>query len=277
MSKKAIILLIILLVLIVGIVSIVAFLLKNEAKNFNSDITVSVKSNQVITSPLQIDGKARGFWFFEASFPIKLVDENNNILAITIAQAKEDPVTGEVNWMTEDFVDFKAKLEFVPEKNQKGFLIFMRDNPSGLPENNEEFKVPVQMEAVETTIVKVFFNNNQMDPEMSCNKVFPIERTIKKTEAVGRVAIEELLKGPLETEETQGFFTSINSGVKIQSLIIENGTAKIDFDEQLQFQVGGSCRVSAIRAQIIETLKQFSTVKNVIISINGRTEDILQP
>ncbi|HOZ16301.1 MAG TPA: GerMN domain-containing protein [Candidatus Portnoybacteria bacterium] len=277
MSKKAIILLIILLVLIVGIVSIVAFLLKNEAKNFNSDITVSVKSNQVITSPLQIDGKARGFWFFEASFPIKLVDENNNILAITIAQAKEDPVTGEVNWMTEDFVDFKAKLEFVPEKNQKGFLIFMRDNPSGLPENNEEFKVPVQMEAVETTIVKVFFNNNQMDPEMSCNKVFPIERTIKKTEAVGRVAIEELLKGPLETEETQGFFTSINSGVKIQSLIIENGTAKIDFDEQLQFQVGGSCRVSAIRAQIIETLKQFSTVKNVIISINGRTEEILQP
>ncbi|HNU96808.1 MAG TPA: GerMN domain-containing protein [Candidatus Portnoybacteria bacterium] len=277
MSKKAIILLIILLVLIVGIVSIVAFLLKNEAKNFNSDITVSVKSNQVITSPLQIDGKARGFWFFEASFPIKLVDENNNILAITIAQAKEDPVTGDVNWMTEDFVDFEAKLEFVPEKNQKGFLIFMRDNPSGLPENNEEFKVPVQMEAVETTIVKVFFNNNQMDPEMSCNKVFPIERTIKKTEAVGRVAIEELLKGPLETEETQGFFTSINSGVKIQSLIIENGTAKIDFDEQLQFQVGGSCRVSAIRAQIIETLKQFSTVKNVIISINGRTEEILQP
>ena len=277
MSKKAIILLIILLVLIVGIVSIVAFLLKNEAKNFNSDITVSVKSNQVITSPLQIDGKARGFWFFEASFPIKLVDENNNILAITIAQAKEDPVTGEVNWMTEDFVDFKAKLEFVPEKNQKGFLIFMRDNPSGLPENNEEFKVPVHLEAVETTIVNVFFNNNQMDPEMSCNKVFPIERTIKKTEAVGRVAIEELLKGPLETEETQGFFTSINSGVKIQSLIIENGTAKIDFDEQLQFQVGGSCRVSAIRAQIIETLKQFSTVKNVIISINGRTEEILQP
>jgi len=45
----------------------------------------------------------------------------------------------------------------------------------------------------------------------------------------------------------------------------------------LQYQVGGSCRVSAIRAQIIETLKQFSTVKNVVISINGRTEDILQP
>ena len=53
--------------------------------------------------------------------------------------------------------------------------------------------------------------------------------------------------------------------------------AYVDFDEQLEFQVGGSCRVSAIRAQIIQTIKQFSTVKDVIISINGRTEDILQP
>jgi len=45
----------------------------------------------------------------------------------------------------------------------------------------------------------------------------------------------------------------------------------------LEFQVGGSCRVSAIRAEIIQTLKQFSTIKEVIISINNRTEDILQP
>ncbi|MBA7661011.1 hypothetical protein ES703_69021 [subsurface metagenome] len=65
--------------------------------------------------------------------------------------------------------------------------------------------------------------------------------------------------------------------MRIQKLIIENGVAKIDFDEQLEFQVGGSCRVVAIRAQITETLKQFPTVDNVIISIDGRTEDILQP
>lgn len=51
----------------------------------------------------------------------------------------------------------------------------------------------------------------------------------------------------------------------------------IDFDERLEFQVGGSCRVAAISAQIRETLKQFPQVKEVIISINGRTEDILQP
>lgn len=129
----------------------------------------------------------------------------------------------------------------------------------------------------ETMVVKVYFNNDKLDPEFSCNKVFPVEREIVKTQAVGRAALGELLKGPTEKEKSDSFLTNINSGVKIQSLIIENGTAKVDFDEQLEFQVGGSCRVAAIRAQITETLKQFSTVDNVIISINGRTEDILQP
>jgi spore germination protein GerM len=45
----------------------------------------------------------------------------------------------------------------------------------------------------------------------------------------------------------------------------------------LEFQVGGSCRVAAIRAQITDTLKQFPPVDEVIISIDDRTEDILQP
>ena len=89
----------------------------------------------------------------------------------------------------------------------------------------------------------------------------------------------ELFKGPTEDEKNQGFFTSINDGVLLQSLMIgmESGTAWADFNEQLEYQVGGSCRVSAIRAQIEQTLKQFSTIKNVVISIDGRTEDILQP
>ncbi len=129
----------------------------------------------------------------------------------------------------------------------------------------------------ETTKVKIYFNNSKLDPEVSCNKVFAVEREILKTPAVGQAALENLLKGPTDTEKAEGYSTSINPEVKIQKLIIDNGTAKVDFDEQLEFQVGGSCRVAAIRAQITQTLKQFSTVKEVIISINGRTEDILQP
>ena len=136
---------------------------------------------------------------------------------------------------------------------------------------------PWQKVYPKTLKVKVYFNNSKLDPEFSCNKVFPVEREVSKTQAAARAALEELLKGASEKEKIEGFFTSINPGVKIQSLVIENGTAKVDFDEQLEFQVGGSCRVAAIRAQITQTLKQFPTVNSVIISIDGRTEDILQP
>lgn len=132
-------------------------------------------------------------------------------------------------------------------------------------------------ESAGTTTIEVFFNNSIMDPEISCNKVFPVERVIEITKAPASTSLALLFAGPTSEEKDRGFFTSINEGVATQYLKIENGVAFADFNGQLEFQVGGSCRVSAIRAQIAETLKQFSTVKDVIISINGRTEDILQP
>ncbi len=94
------------------------------------------RAQEEISSPLFISGKARGYWFFEASFPIELVDENNNLIAQTIAQAKGE-------WMTEDFVPFEATLNFVNPKTNKGFLIFRKDNPSGLKENDDELRVPI--------------------------------------------------------------------------------------------------------------------------------------
>jgi hypothetical protein len=99
-------------------------------------IVENPKAGEEISSPLFISGKARGFWFFEASFPIELVDENNNLIAQTIAQAKGE-------WMTEDFVPFEAVLNFSNPKTDNGFLIFRKDNPSGLKEHDDELKVPV--------------------------------------------------------------------------------------------------------------------------------------
>jgi len=40
----------------------------------------SPRPNEAITSPLTIRGTARGYWFFEASFPIRLVDEKGEVL-----------------------------------------------------------------------------------------------------------------------------------------------------------------------------------------------------
>ena len=133
------------------------------------------------------------------------------------------------------------------------------------------------IEQRKTIIVKIFFSNSQEDLQaLNCEKVYSVERQVLKNKAMVQ-ALEELLNGPSLEEQEKGYFTNINPGVNINSFIVEDNIAKVDFDEQLEYQVGGSCRVMAIRSQITGTLVQFPEVNDVIISINGRTEDILQP
>lgn len=236
----------------------------------NSNINlISPLANEVITSPLAIKGEAKGSWFFEAQFPIQLEDDQGNKLAAGIATAQDE-------WMTENMVPFIANLTFNPGNAEKGFLILERDNPSGQASTSERIKVPVLFRG-ESITIKVFFSNDSLDPAISCTKVFPVERTITKTDAIGRAALEQLLLGPTEVEEVNAYVTSINSNVKINSLDIDNGVARVDFSSEIEKGVGGSCKVSAIRAQISETLKQFPTVKDVVISVDGRVDDALQP
>jgi hypothetical protein len=97
----------------------------------------NLPANQKVSSPLVITGQARGTWFFEASFPVKLVDANNKTLATGVAQAQGE-------WMTENYVPFSVTLNFTKPTTATGFLILERDNPSGLPQNADEFRIPVE-------------------------------------------------------------------------------------------------------------------------------------
>ena len=144
---------------------------------------------------------------------------------------------------------------------------------------NKTVTPPVTPPQTEQMIVKIFLGSTKIDADgRYCERSYPVDRFIIKTDAPAKAALEELLKGPTAGEKTQSFFTSINPDTKINSLTIKDGVAKVDFDETLEKSVGGSCRTAAIRAQITETLKQFDTVKTVVISINGKGGDqILQP
>lgn len=231
------------------------------------------KPNQKISSPLILQGEARGPWFFEGSFPVKLFDQNNNLLYSGIAQTQFD-------WMSEGFVPFTAQLEFDATQlvGQTGKLVLEKDNPSGLAANDDQLVTTIIFDEPQTTSVDVYFGNTELNPNsVDCSKVFLVKRQIPKTVAVARGAIGELLKGPTKTEKEEGYHSSINSGVKLRKLKIDQGVAYIDFDEQLEYQLGGSCRVAAIRSQIVETLKQFPTIKDVVISVDDRVDDILQP
>lgn len=125
-----------------------------------------------------------------------------------------------------------------------------------------------------TMVVKVFFSDERR-MNANCADVTASTRIIPRTEAVGAKALEELLKGPITQERGLGLATNIPAGTKLLKLRIESGTAYADFSEELDKNIGGSCRVSAIRAQITQTLKQFSNIRNVVISVQGRVDDVL--
>lgn len=98
----------------------------------------SMLEGSVIKSPLALSGRARGTWYFEASFPIELKDSEGNTLVTAVAQAQSD-------WMTEDFVDWSATMTWDAASTTatSGVLIFKKDNPSGLPEHDASLEIPI--------------------------------------------------------------------------------------------------------------------------------------
>lgn len=100
------------------------------------------RPNDEITSPLVVTGEARGNWYFEASFPVRLLDGNGKELVVVPAQAQGD-------WMTTEFVPFRAELTFTPPDTKEGTLILEKDNPSGLPEHADEVRIPIRFKNTE--------------------------------------------------------------------------------------------------------------------------------
>jgi hypothetical protein len=84
-------------------------------------------------------GTARGYWYFEASFPIELIDKNNKVIATAVAQAQGD-------WMTENFVPFRVEIKAPNDYIGPATLVLKNDNPSGLPENDKSVMIPINVE-----------------------------------------------------------------------------------------------------------------------------------
>lgn len=98
------------------------------------------KDGELVKSPLVVAGEARGNWYFEASFPVQLLDANGTELAILPAQAQGE-------WMTTEFVPFSVTLSFPQPTTPTGTLVLKKDNPSGLPEYDDELRIPVRFTA----------------------------------------------------------------------------------------------------------------------------------
>lgn len=222
-----------------------------------------------VTSPLEVRGTAPGAWYFEADFPVRLLDGDGRRIA-------ETPAAAEGEWMTEGPVPFRATLTFPLPATTEGTLVLERANASGLPEHDAEVRIAVRFP--ETVAVRVFFPDSSRDPgALDCRAVHPVERRVVASGDRARAALEALLAGPTPEERRRGILTALPEGATLRELTIRDGVALADFGAELERDVGGSCRVLAIRAQIERTLRDRPGVRRVVISVDGRTEEALQP
>ncbi len=152
-----------------------------------------------------------------------------------------------------------------------------------------------QRPITETMEVKIYLQKQRSENvDCVCNDI--VTRVVPKTQAVARVAIEELIKGPSEEEKRYGYDACLptkdtierykevvgigaewGDKIKINKVETKGGVIYIDFSEEINAYGGGSCWIESIRSSIVNTLMQFSTINDVVISIEGETELILQP
>lgn len=128
--------------------------------------------------------------------------------------------------------------------------------------------------AAATTTLSVYFNHAQRaGTEADCAIVFSLPRPVPRTEAVATAALQQLFAGPTEAERAAGYrspFSAASAGM-LKRVHINHGTAYVDLHD-LRTRLGGatsSCGAAEFRMQVERTLRQFPTVRRVILAIDG--------
>lgn len=243
-----------------------------ETPKLNDMIQVTFPApNDVVGGTIYVTGIARGPWYFEGDFPTRLIDEQGKELAAVPTDALLD------DWMIQGFVPFEAVIRYPVSKPMNARLVLEKDNPSDMRELDASITIPIRLEPKKTTI-KAYFLSSKLEPHISpCDKMFPVSRPVDETLAVGRTALEELLKGVTEKEKTLGYYSAIGPGVRINNLDITGKTARVDLSKELTQNLAGTCQIIGIQEQIKATLKQFSSVEEVIISVDGDKDALKTP
>jgi len=100
-------------------------------------VAAPVPGFSVATSSISIQGTVvGGGWFFEGSFPVKVYDADGTMLGRGIAQAQGD-------WTSTGTVPFAGAIIFDAPHSATGTVVFSKDNPSGLPQNDQSLAIPI--------------------------------------------------------------------------------------------------------------------------------------
>lgn len=94
-------------------------------------------------------------------------------------------------------------------------------------------------------------------------------RRIAATKAVASAAMQQLLAGPSADEKSYGLGTTIPAGTRLLGVTVNGGIATVDLSNDFQ-SGGGTLSMTMRLAQVVHTLTQFSTIKSVRFSLDGK-------
>jgi germination protein M len=103
------------------------------------------------------------------------------------------------------------------------------------------------------------------------DRLVPVQRTIPRTVAVARAALQQLLAGPTRVESAgaAGLTSSVPSSSRLLDVAIADGTATVDLSGQFE-SGGGSASMFGRLAQVVYTVTQFPSVTGVAFRLDGQ-------
>ncbi len=166
----------------------------------------------------------------------------------------------------------------IPTSASGTLLVYEASAKDGTPIHVVAIPVMLAMpEKVNAPTVTAYFVNTKKDPNLlHCETVYPVTYPVARVDDADAVAMHALVVGPTADQQTAGYASELPEHVNDPVLTVSATGTVADFDYSLS-SVAGSCRVTAIRAQITKTLQRGDPSRNIEIRVNGSAAEALQP
>ena len=105
-------------------------------------------------------------------------------------------------------------------------------------------------------------------------KIAPVKRKISPDKSRISTAITELLKGPDEKEQKEGFYTEIPDSTKLIRIIETPKNITLNLSEDFE-SGGGSTSMNTRLRQLINTSLDAAKNKSVYLELNGKKVDMI--
>ncbi len=227
----------------------------------NVTITRPLEGAVAEANPIHLEGTARTF---ENNVVIEVLDSDGDQILQTSATAQGD--LGNFNpwakdlWLTEwpgESLTIRALEYSAKDGTIRSFTSVTLKN------------------GMEKREVSLYFPNTRRSSD-DCSITYKVNHIVPGSVAMARLLTEALIAGPTRFEQAQGFSSEFPRGALVDSIDIDGSTVIVDFSPEMQ-NVGGSCRVQAIRTSMEKTLTQLPNIDRVTITAGGSEPLALQP